>query len=195
MIFIKKIIFVLIFLGSVVFAQEYSQPVPAYYVQQPGQPVNVVPVDQLPPGAIVVTQQPYVVPVVSNPNLDSANYYFNLANYYQQTEIEGRSTGKKQLTLSIICLSVGATLVFLDAGSSEGSIYGLEGVACVVIGGIFLPIGIVKRSRYNRALRTLDEYQQKAIYFRERAQMTELYIKPEIDPVNRSLGAKFALSL
>ena len=71
----------------------------------------------------------------------------------------------------------------------------MEGAACVVIGGIFLPIGIVKRSRYNRALRTLDEYQQKAIYFRERAQMTELYIKPEIDPVNRSLGAKFALSL
>lgn len=190
----KKILLVLMFLCAFANAQVEAQP---YYTQPEAQPVNAVSADQLPPGAVIVPQQNYVGSAPPSPYADSIAYYDNLAVMYA-SEVAMRSTGKALVTLGIIFLSVGVTeLVLLSGsdGSGDGVSLAITAYAMSITGGIFLPIGLVKNHRYNRAVRNVNESQRKAMEFRAKSQQMGLYIKPEIDPINKALGARLAFSL
>ncbi len=76
----------------------------------------------------------------------------------------------------------GSLLTLLGLGIGGG------GTAVAIVGGVKIGSG-------SRKVRRSREYLRKAERFDSMSQSATLYIKPEVDPVKKSLGAKLALGL
>lgn len=178
---------------------------PAYYTA-----------DQLPPGAVVVVPQSTATPVetVSAPApvnySDSASYYDNLADNFYKMNVAGKSNGTAKIAVGAIGLGIGlVSLIVIMADEDDfcdevyvdnnnyncetngaGTLLMLGGSGFAITGGVFLGLGIKNKMQYNRAVRYVNKLRDKADLFRR--MLSEVYIVPEVDPFNKTYGAKLA---
>lgn len=142
---------------------------------------------------------------------DSVKYYEDLANAQASSRV-GMSTGSAYIAVGVVGLVLGLSsfiAIFADEDrfceetytdasgyhcsvNAAGGAMILSTVGFAALGGTFLPIGIVKKSKYNRTIRKEQQYRSKARDFTAMS-LSQLYFKPEIDISNKALGAKIAL--
>lgn len=151
--------------------------------------------------------------VVTNPvnYADSVTYYNRLAN---EQEFYGRSrnTGIALLIPGVLATVGGITLATYVMSNDEeycdeirrddysyecelngrGALLLLSGMTVGATGVLLTTIGTIKLIVGSKRLSRAKAYRRKAESFSQ-MQGAQLYIKPEFDMFNRSMGAKFAL--
>lgn len=153
---------------------------------------------------------------LTNPSnyADSVTYYNRLANEQEFYGGNGRKSGLIMFIPGILGAVGGIALasyvivndteyckeIYQDDMNYECKLNGKG--ALLMFGGIALggtgltltTIGTIKLITSGKKLRRSKEYRQKAQSFSDMMQNAQLYLKPEVDLLHNSLGAKFALA-
>lgn len=146
---------------------------------------------------------------------DSAIYYEELAARYKKDGdyLLKSSSRHAKIGVVIALLGVGGTIALLQMAKAKGA--SIEGGGAMLVfpaaltvgsafgGIIMLSINGIRHGNGHRKIQQSEEYSKTAEQFREKAwkeryrrsSQMMLQIIPEIDPFNKTVGARLALSL
>lgn len=134
--------------------------------------------------------------------IDSAVYYDSLAARLQLEGDSLMSEAKSNIGFGVVMALLGGagTIWCAGAGASleggAGAIVILMPSACILVGGvlaIFEGIGLGATS--DMRIRKAEEYRNTAGRYRTKPQQVKVDFVPLVDPFNKAVGARLAMSL
>lgn len=142
------------------------------------------------------------VPTADSVVIDSAIYYDSLAARLQLEGDSLMSEAKSNIGFGVVMALLGGAGTIWSAGAG-GSLEGGDGAvvilipsACILVGGVFAIFeGIGLGAKSDMRIRKAEEYRNTAGQYRTKPQQVKVDFVPLVDPFNKAVGAKLAMSL
>ena len=134
--------------------------------------------------------------------IDSAVYYDSLAARLQLEGDSLMSEAKSNIGFGVVMALLGGAGTIWCAGAGGSLEGGADAIvilmpsACILVGGvlaIFEGIGIGAKS--DMRIRKAEEYRNTAGRYRTKPQQVKVDFVPLVDPFNKAVGARLAMSL
>lgn len=142
------------------------------------------------------------VPTADSVVIDSAIHYDSLAARLQLEGDSLMSEAKSNIGFGVVMALLGGAGTIWSAGAG-GSLEGGDGAvvilipsACILVGGVFAIFeGIGLGAKSDMRIRKAEEYRNTAGQYRTKPQQVKVDFVPLVDPFNKAVGAKLAMSL